>query len=98
MQPDRNDPGIQGCEGSGNALSTPGVHNIRDGLAPAFESRPSLIAPVECEQVTGQPNLFLLPGHLGLAEYEVTLGIAQELSGTLLIFQNLPVRLVTFLT
>ncbi len=28
--------------------------------------------------------LFLLPGHVGLAEYEVTLGIAQELSGSIL--------------
>ena len=35
-------------------------------------------------------NLFLLPGHIGLAEYEVTLGIAQELSGSLLTLRNLP--------
>ena len=27
--------------------------------------------------------MHLLPGHIGLAEYEVTLGIAQELSGSL---------------
>ena len=31
-----------------------------------------------------------MPGHIGLAEYEVTLGIAQELSGSLLTLQNLP--------
>ena len=34
--------------------------------------------------------MFLLPGHIGLAEYEVTLGIAQELSGSLVTLQNLP--------
>jgi cellulose biosynthesis protein BcsQ len=67
-----------------------GVRNIRDGLAPAFESRPTPIDPVTCESVEGQPNMHLLPGHIGLAEYEVTLGIAQELSGSLVTLQNLP--------
>src|SRR3989338_5332789 len=66
------------------------VKNIREGLAPAFESRPTAIEPVTCETIKGQPNLFLLPGHIGLAEYEVTLGIAQELSGSLVTLQNLP--------
>lgn len=67
-----------------------GVRNIRDGLAPAFESRPVLMEPVQCEPVAGQPNMYLLPGHIGLAEYEVTLGIAQELSGSLVTLRNLP--------
>ena len=66
------------------------VRNIRDGLAPAFESRAALIEPVNCEPIKGQPNMHLLPGHIGLAEYEVTLGIAQELSGSLVTLQNLP--------
>jgi cellulose biosynthesis protein BcsQ len=35
-------------------------------------------------------NAGLLPGHIGLAEYEVTLGIAQELSGSLVTLRNLP--------
>lgn len=67
-----------------------GVRNIRDGLAPAFESRPAAIEPVICEPIKGQSNMLLLPGHIGLAEYEVTLGIAQELSGSLVTLQNLP--------
>ena len=67
-----------------------GVTNIRDGLAPAFESRPVAMKPVICQQVDSQPNVYLLPGHIGLAEYEVTLGIAQELSGSLVTLQNLP--------
>lgn len=71
-----------------------GVTNIRDGLAPAFESRPALIEPVHCESIRGRMDvplfLHLLPGHIGLAEYEITLGVAQELSGSLVTLQNLP--------
>ncbi len=67
-----------------------GIRNIRDGLAPAFESRPTAIEPVICLTIKGQSNMLLLPGHIGLAEYEVTLGIAQELSGSLVTLQNLP--------
>jgi cellulose biosynthesis protein BcsQ len=64
--------------------------NIREGLAAAFESRPTLMKPVECIAIPKNDNLFLLPGHIGLAEYEVTLGIAQELSGSLVTLRNLP--------
>lgn len=63
--------------------------NIRDALAPAFESRPTLIEAVDCVNVPGNARLFLMPGHIGLAEYEVTLGIAQELSGSLVTLRNL---------
>lgn len=63
--------------------------NLRSGLAPAFESRPEPIKPVECFY-TSQEGLYLLPGHIALAEYEVTLGIAQELSGSIHTLQNLP--------
>lgn len=40
--------------------------------------------------VKGNTNLFLLAGHIGLSEYETTLGVAQELSGSLLPLRNLP--------
>ena len=64
--------------------------NLRDGLAPAFESMPKLIDAVECIPVQGRDGLFLLPGHIRLAEYDVTLGIAQELSGSIRTLKNLP--------
>ena len=64
--------------------------NIRAGLARAFESRPKEIEAIECVPVEGNSNLFLLPGHIRLTEYEVTLGIAQQLSGTIQTLQNLP--------
>lgn len=82
--------GFKGTDDFDAIYKAGGVRNIRDGLAPAFESRPSLIQPVQCEQINGQPNMYLIPGHIGLAEYEVTLGIAQELSGSLVTLQNLP--------
>jgi cellulose biosynthesis protein BcsQ len=64
--------------------------NIRSGLAPAFESQPRAIEAVDCISIAGQEGLFLLPGHVGLAEYEVTLGIAQELTGSIQALKNIP--------
>jgi len=64
--------------------------NLKDGLKPAFESKPTLIKAIECVHVDGREGLFLLPGHLGLSEYEVTLGLAQELSGSITALKNLP--------
>ena len=64
--------------------------NLRDALAPAFESKPEPLKATDCFQVNGPDGLFLLPGHIGLSEYEVVLGIAQELSGSLQTLQNLP--------
>ena len=64
--------------------------NIRSGLAPAFESQPKKIEAVECIKVKRRDGLFVLPGHVNLSEYEVTLGIAQELSGSIQALKNLP--------
>ena len=66
------------------------TRNLKSGLSPAFESKPIPIEPVDCVPVSSQDNLFLLPGHIALSEYEVTLGIAQELSGSIQTLQNLP--------
>src|SRR6266850_2250128 len=49
--------------------------NIKGGLAPAFESQPRSVEAVECVEVRGRDGLFLVPGHVNLSEYEVTLGI-----------------------
>ena len=64
--------------------------NIKTGLAPAFESQPRAIEAVDCIPIQDRDGLFLLPGHVGFAEYEVQLGIAQELSGSLQALRNLP--------
>ncbi len=82
--------GFKGVDDLAAIYSATPPNNVKDGLAPAFESQPRQIAPVECVEVPGNDNLLLLPGHIGLAEYETTLGIAQELSGSLLALRNLP--------
>jgi cellulose biosynthesis protein BcsQ len=63
--------------------------NIKTGLAPAFEAQPKAIEAIDCIPIQNRSNLFLLPGHLGLAEYEVILGVAQELSGSIQSLRNL---------
>ena len=72
--------------------------NLKSGLAPAFESMPVPIQAIKCFEVSGRDGLFLLPGHIGLSEYEVTLGIAQELSGSIQTLQNLPGSISRLLT
>ena len=67
-----------------------GVNTILEGLAPALESRLTPIKAVECLKIPGPPGFFLLPGHIGLGEYEVTLSNAQELAGSLVTLQNIP--------
>jgi cellulose biosynthesis protein BcsQ len=64
--------------------------NIKSGLSPAFESKPRIIDSIDCITTEGNKNLFLLPGHLDLSEYEVTLGVAQEISGSIQALQNIP--------
>ncbi|MBQ1119660.1 ParA family protein [Streptomyces sp. B15] len=64
--------------------------NLRDALDPAFQSRPRPLEPVECVEVQGRDGLFLIPGHVGLAEDEVSLGVAQQLSESIQALKNLP--------
>jgi cellulose biosynthesis protein BcsQ len=82
--------GFKGVDDLASLYADNPPNNVKDGLAPAFESQPRPIVPVNCAEVSGNQNLVLLPGHIGLAEYETTLGIAQELSGSLLTLRNLP--------
>lgn len=71
---------------------------IFGALQPAFNSEPKLIEPVSCVQVEGVDGLYLLPGHLRFGEYEVSLGIAQELAGSLTSLRNLPGAIYYLLT
>ena len=59
-------------------------------LKPAFDSEPKILEAVDCVEVEGREGLYLLPGHLRLGEYEVSLGIAQELAGSMSALRNLP--------
>lgn len=64
--------------------------NIRDAVRPAFESRPYPISAVELAETNHCPDLYLLPGHVGLSEYESQLAVSHELSNTLSALQNIP--------
>jgi cellulose biosynthesis protein BcsQ len=66
------------------------VSTLREGLAPVFESGIAPITPVDCLSVPGVPHLYLLPGHIGLAEVESTLGMAQELASHASSLRNIP--------
>lgn len=83
--------GYRGLDDMQALYSTPQPNNIKDALAPAFESQPRQITAAHCFGVHKDvPNLLLLAGHIGLSDYETTLGLAQELSGSLLPLRNLP--------
>jgi cellulose biosynthesis protein BcsQ len=64
--------------------------NLKDALEPAFASRPKPLEAVECIEVEGRENLFLIPGHVGLSEYDVSLGLAQQVSESVQTLKNLP--------
>lgn len=63
---------------------------IYTGLTPAFEAQPRSIEAVPLVEVAGRDGLHLLAGDIRFAEYETTLGIAQELSGAIQALKNLP--------
>lgn len=64
--------------------------NIRNGVAPAFDGRPVPIAAVTCYSPARSPNLFLLPGHANLSEYDAALTFAQTSNNAIVTLQNLP--------
>jgi cellulose biosynthesis protein BcsQ len=82
--------GYQGVDDLETIYEADPPNNLKDALLPVFESKPKPIVGPSCFKVIGNDNLMLLAGHIGLAEYETTLGIAQELSGSLLPLRNLP--------
>lgn len=64
--------------------------NIKTSLDYVFAGKPIEIQPAKCYEVPRRKNLFLLPGHIGFSEFDVSIGIAQELTGSLRAMQNIP--------
>ncbi|SFV66808.1 regulatory protein CII [hydrothermal vent metagenome] len=64
--------------------------NIKVALSPAFESRPIPIEAVNCFEIEKIENLYLLPGNIKFAEYDITLGMSQTISDSVVTLQNLP--------
>lgn len=65
-------------------------NNLKDGVSPAFESKPEAINGFNCYQVPKNENLFLLPGHPNLTEIEPQLSFAQNSNNAFTTMQNLP--------
>ena len=65
-------------------------NNIKDGVKVAFEAKPQPIAAIDCPASIRNPNLFLLPGHANLSEYDAALSFAQTSNNAISTLQNLP--------
>ena len=65
-------------------------HNIKDGVSPAFSGKPIPIAAIDCPSAVRAPNLYLLPGHANLSEYDAALTFAQNSNNAITTLQNLP--------
>lgn len=64
--------------------------NVKDALRVAFESRPEPIKAIECFQSPNNSNLWLLPGHMDLSEFEPSLSLAMNSNNAMTALQNLP--------
>lgn len=64
--------------------------NLMDGVNPAFSGSPTPIKAVECVRAVRNANLYLLPGHMNLSEYDAQLNFAFTASQTMISLQNLP--------
>ncbi|WP_408891558.1 ParA family protein [Myxococcus faecalis] len=89
------------CNLTGTVLSFDGQNDFEDfyarvpmgnlsaALRPAFTGRPEAIQPATI-QPTRQTNLFILAGHIDLAEYEAQLAVAFTAGASLPALKNLP--------
>lgn len=64
-------------------------NNILDGVEPAFKGRPTPISAIDAYISPKSPNLYLIPGHQNLHEFEAPLVFAQS-NNTLSALENLP--------
>jgi len=64
--------------------------NIKNSLSPVFSGKPEPLKATTCFQFDANKNLFLLPGHIDFSEYDATYSVAENLTGSLALFQNVP--------
>ncbi|HBD00579.1 MAG TPA: chromosome partitioning protein ParA [Lachnoclostridium sp.] len=64
--------------------------NIKDAVGMAFEGRPRPIEAIECVKNDKNLDLFLIPGHMDLSEYESSLSLALNSNNAIVTLQNLP--------
>jgi cellulose biosynthesis protein BcsQ len=67
------------------------VHNnIKDAVKVAFEGKPNPIQVINCYASPLNENLFLIPGHMDLSEYDSTLSFSLYSNNIISTLQNLP--------
>lgn len=66
------------------------TQNIRDGVEVAFKGRPEPLSAIDCYSPERNENLFLIPGHQNLSEYEASLTFALTSSNAISALENLP--------
>lgn len=65
-------------------------YNIKDALSPVFDNKPEPLKAVTCYEFDDNPNLLLLPGHIDFSGYDATYSVAENLTGSMVIFGNVP--------
>lgn len=66
------------------------IYNLKDALAVAFEGKPRPIEAINCFQPDNNDHVYLIPGHMDLAEYESSLSLALNSNNAIVTLQNLP--------
>lgn len=64
--------------------------NLKDAVSMAFKGRPRPIEAIECVKNVKNADLFLIPGHMDLSEYESSLSLALNSNNAIVTLQNLP--------
>lgn len=64
--------------------------NIMDGVKAAFSAKPFPIKAINCVKTQGNEQLYLMPGHMNLSEYDAQLSFAFSVSVAMPTLQSLP--------
>lgn len=64
--------------------------NLKDGVSMVFDGIPTPIEALDCPKSYRNANLYLLPGHMNLSEYDAQLNFAQTATSALTSLKSLP--------
>ena len=65
-------------------------NNIKDAVSVSFNGRPHPIEAIDCPSHVKNNNLYIIPGHMDLSEYESSLSLAMNSNNAIVTLQNLP--------
>lgn len=71
-------------------------NNIKSAVEPAFLGNPVPIQEIDGIEV--KENLWLIPGHIDITEFDISLGMAHNFSSSMSVLTNLPGAFYDFLT